>query len=130
MYKLYVCYLEHRYWLVCIYYMCVIWNTNIEVSMYCIPEDVGYNYRIYSGFLSWEKTFENCLKIDFHRENIRKFVVTQCTTPTSAVSNCLKIDFHRENFHEFVVTQCTTPTSAVSNCLKIDFHGETFANLR
>ena len=59
--------------------------------MYCIP---------YSGFLLWEKTFANCLKIDFRRENFHEFVVTQCTTPTSVVSNCLKIDFHRETFRE------------------------------
>ena len=70
----------------------------------------------------------NCLKIDFRRENFREFAVTQCTTPTSAVSNCLKIDFRRENFREFVVTQCTTPTSAVSNCLKLIFAEKTFAN--
>ena len=77
----------------------------------------------YSWFLSLEKTFANCLKIDFHGES--EFAV-QCTTPTSAVSNCLKIDFHGENFCEFAVTQWTTPTSAVSNCLKIDFPGENF----
>ena len=57
-------------------------------------------YMPYSGFLSREKTFMNCLKIDFRRENFREFVVTQCTTPTSTVSNCLKIDFRRENFRE------------------------------
>ena len=42
----------------------------------------------------------NCLKIDFRGENVCEFAVTQCTTPTSAVSNCLKIDFRRENFQE------------------------------
>ena len=58
-------------------------------------------YRIpYSGFLSREETFANCLKIDFRRENFREFAVTQCPTPTSAVSNCLKIDFRGENFRE------------------------------
>ena len=46
-----------------------------------------------SGFLSWEKTFVNCLKIDFSGENFREFTVTQCTIPTNVVSNCLKIDF-------------------------------------
>ena len=25
---------------------------------------------LYSGFLSWEKTFVNCLKIDFRGENL------------------------------------------------------------
>ena len=54
----------------------------------------------YRGFLSREKTFANCLKTDFRRENFREFAVTQSTTPTSAVSNCLKIDFHGENFRE------------------------------
>ena len=54
----------------------------------------------YSGFLSREKTFANCLKIDFRGKNFRKFAVTQCTTPTSAVSNCLKIDFRGENVRE------------------------------
>ena len=83
-------------------------------------------HTVYSGFLSREKTFANCLKIDFHGENCREFAVTQCTTPTSAVSNCLKIEFHGENCREFAVTQCTTPTSAVSNCLKIEFHRENF----
>ena len=52
----------------------------------------------YSRFLLREKTFANCLKIDFRGENLREFAVTQCTTSTSAVSNCLKIDFRRENF--------------------------------
>ena len=42
----------------------------------------------------------NCLKIDFRRENFRKIVVTQCTTPTSTVTNCLKIDFRGESFRE------------------------------
>ena len=52
----------------------------------------------YGGFLSREKTFANYLKIDFRGENFREFAVTQCTTPTSAVSNyCLKIDFRGEN---------------------------------
>ena len=55
----------------------------------------------YSGFLSREKTFANCLKIDFRGENFREFAVTQCTTPTSAVSKyCLKIDFRGENFRK------------------------------
>ena len=31
-------------------------------------------------------------------------------------ANCLKIDFGGEKFIEFAVTQCTTPTNAVSNC--------------
>ena len=61
----------------------------------------------------------NCLKIDFRGESLREFVLTQCTTHTSAVSNCLKIDFREENFRKFAVTQCTTPISAVSNCLKL-----------
>ena len=53
----------------------------------------------YSGFLSREKTSANCLKIDFHGENLREFAVTQCTPrPTNAVSNCLKIDFCGETF--------------------------------
>ena len=95
-------------------------NMNISRSTVC------QNSIQYSGFLSREKTFANCLKIDFCRENFCEFVVTQCTTSTSAVSNCLKIDFCRENFCEFAVTQCTTPTSAVSNCLKIDFRRENF----
>ena len=51
----------------------------------------------HSGFLSREKTFANCLKIDFCGENL-----TQCTTPTSAVSNCLKIEFRGENFRELL----------------------------
>ena len=54
----------------------------------------------YSGFLSREKLSANCLKIDFRGENLCEFAVTQCTTPTSAVSNCLKIDFRGENFRE------------------------------
>ena len=54
----------------------------------------------YSGFLSREKTFANCLKVDFRGENFREFAGTQCTTPTSAVSNCLKIDFRRESFRK------------------------------
>ena len=54
-----------------------------------------------SGFLSREKTFANCLKIDFREENFREFAVTQCTAPTSAVSNyCYKIDFRGESFRE------------------------------
>ena len=58
--------------------------------------NIPYN----SGFLSREKTFANCLKIDFRGENFREFVVTQCTTPTTAVSNCLKIYFCGEKIHE------------------------------
>ena len=50
----------------------------------------------YSGFLS----FVNCLKIDFRGENLCEFVVTQCTTPTNAVSNCLKIEL-------FIALSCT-----------------------
>ena len=46
-------------------------------------------YRI-AGFFR-RRTFANFLKTDFRGENVREFV-TQCTTPTSAVSNCLKID--------------------------------------
>ena len=52
----------------------------------------------YSGFLSREKTSANCLKIEFCRENYHEFAVTQCTTPTNAVSNCFKIDFRGKNF--------------------------------
>ena len=51
-------------------------------------------YRL-AGFFRWI-TFANYLKADFRGENVREFVVTQCTTPTSAVSNCLKIDFRRQ----------------------------------
>ena len=57
-------------------------------------------YVPYSGFLSRDKTFANCIKIDFCGENFREFVVTQCTTSTSTVSNCLKMDFRGENFRE------------------------------
>ena len=100
----------------------------IHAVMYGRVPPVLLRYTL-AGFLSREKTFVNYLKIDFRGENISKFAVTQCTTPTSIVSNRLKIDFHRENISKFAVTQCTTPTSIVSNRLKIDFRRETLANL-
>ena len=65
-----------------------------------ITHDKPQNNIPHSGFLSREKTLANCFKIDFRGENFREFAVTQCTTPTSAVSNCLKIYFRGENFRE------------------------------
>lgn len=35
---------------------------------------------LYSGFILQEKTFTNCLKIDFDGENLCGFAVTQFTT--------------------------------------------------
>ena len=70
-----------------------------HIRMPC-KQAVDVFYMPYSGFLLREKTFVNYLKIDFCGENFRGFVVTQCTTPTSAVSNCLKSDFRGENFRK------------------------------
>ena len=45
---------------------------SLHTPTLCIP---------YSGYLSHVKSFVNCLKIDFCGENIRRFTVTQFTTP-------------------------------------------------
>ena len=41
----------------------------------------------YTGFTSWEKTFTNCLKIDFGGENFCRFAVIQFATPTNMHQN-------------------------------------------